>query len=348
MFDSLARFMITATDGVVSMANRVVASASAPRQWIKTTLGLGCLVLVGGLLVWDNLDQGPHPSSCAPLADWACDKASNAEHSAALKSAAERSLAGQTAQQALERALRDGPDFNLKSGGGGGGDPRILPAGDNPSGPAPQSPPPVAAAPTQLATLAAQQISRLSVFVAWRDELPWGRQTSIKAVIASADRAEAKAGLADASGKTHAEEETVPIGRKVRAELSGPNVEITKPEQTVRDVTTLENVTFEWLVKPTRPGRTTLTLRVFNQLITPDGPVELERPALVHEMSVKIGLLDWLTWHMDQMKGLQWVIGGLAAFLGVAFANRAKLRRWWRRRHPPAPPASPPAPPPHP
>lgn len=195
-----------------------------------------------------------------------------------------------------------------------------------------------------LVELAKRQISQLSVFVAWRDELPWGRQTSIKAVIASADRAEAKASLADASGQTKTEEKIVAIGRKVRAELSGPNVEITKPEQTVRDVTNLQNVTFEWQVKPTRPGRTTLTLRVFNQVITPDGPIELERPALEHQMSVKIGFLDWLTWQMDRMKGLQWVIGGILATLGLVFANRAKLRRWWRRNHPTPPPA-PPAPP---
>lgn len=193
-----------------------------------------------------------------------------------------------------------------------------------------------------LVELAKRQISQLSVFVAWRDELPWGRQTPIKAVIASADRAEAEASLVDTSGKTRTEETIVAVGRKVRAELSGPNVEISKPEQTVRDVTNLQNVTFEWLVKPTRPGRTTLTLRVFNQVITPDGPIELERPALVHEMSVKIGVLDWLTWHMERMKGLQWLIGGVLAALGFAFANRARLRRWWRRRHPPTPPVAPP------
>jgi hypothetical protein len=203
-----------------------------------------------------------------------------------------------------------------------------------------------------LMDLAKRQISLLSVFVAWRDELPWGRQTPIKVVIASADHAEAKASLADASGQTHTEEKLVAIGRKVRAELSGPNVEITKPEQTVRDVTSLQNVTLEWQVRPTRPGRTTLTLRVFNQVITPDGPIELERPALEHQMSVKIGVLDWLTWQMDQMKGLQWVIGGILAALGLLLANRAKLRRWWRRNHPlptplaVSPPASPPSPPP--
>jgi hypothetical protein len=207
-----------------------------------------------------------------------------------------------------------------------------------------------------LMDLAKRQISQLSVFVAWRDELPWGRQTPIKVIIASADHAEAKASLADASGQTHTEEKLVAIGRKVRAELSGPNIEITKPEQTVRDVTSLQNVTLEWQVRPTRPGRTTLTLRVFNQVITPDGPIELERPALEHQMSVKIGVLDWLTWQMDQMKGLQWVIGGILAALGLLLANRAKLRRWWRRNHtPPTPPAvsppvsspspSPPAPP---
>lgn len=198
-----------------------------------------------------------------------------------------------------------------------------------------------------LADLARRQIRTLPVLVGWRDQLPWGRQTPITAVIASADRAAAVAALDSATAKSgaHVEEKPVAIGRRVRAELSGLEVEIDKPEQ-VRDVTALQNVTFVWLVKPTRPGRTTLTLRIFNELVTPDGPIELERPALVHEMSVKIGLLDWLSWQMDRMKGLQWVIGGLLALLGTAFANRAKLRRWWRRRHPPAPP--PPPAPPHP
>jgi hypothetical protein len=71
-------------------------------------------------------------------------------------------------------------------------------------------------------------------------------------------------------------------------------------------------------------------------------------------MPVKIGVLDWLTWQMDRMKGLQWMIGGLLAVLGFAFVNRARLRRWWRRRRaadtepgtpPPAPspPSSPPS-----
>ncbi|MBO9557870.1 MAG: hypothetical protein J7515_04705, partial [Caulobacter sp.] len=172
---------------------------------------------------------------------------------------------------------------------------------------------------------------------------PWGQQTPITAVIASADHAAAVATLDTATAKSggHAEEKPVAIGHRVRAELSGPEVEIDKPEQ-VRDVTALQNVTFVWLVKPTRPGRTTLTLRIFNELVTPEGPIELERPALVHEMSVKIGFLDWLTWQMDRMKGLQWAIGGLLALLGTAFANRAKLRRWWRRHHPPAPPPTPP------
>ena len=209
-----------------------------------------------------------------------------------------------------------------------------------------------------LADLAGRQIRTMPVLVRWRDQLSWGKQTPITAVIASADHAAAETALDAAVVKSgvHIKENSVAIGRRVRAELTGPNVEIDNPEQTVRDVTALQNVTFEWLVKPTRPGRTTLTLRIFNELITPDGPIELERPALVHEMSVKIGVLDWLTWQMDHMKGLQWVIGGLLAFLGLLFANRAKLRRWWRRRHaakagaatppaaPPPPPATPPGP----
>jgi hypothetical protein len=200
----------------------------------------------------------------------------------------------------------------------------------------------LAAREQRLADLVRRQVRKIPVVVGWRDQLPWGKQTRITAVIASADRAAAQASLSVAFPGGHVEQRTVAIGRKVRAELSGPNVEITKPEQTVRDVSALQNVTFEWLVKPTRPGKTVLTLRIFNELVTPDGLVELERPALVHEMSVKIGLLDWLTWQMDQMKGLQWVIGGLLAVLGFAFVNRAKLRRWWRRRHPsktPPPPA---------
>lgn len=189
-----------------------------------------------------------------------------------------------------------------------------------------------AARKTYLADLFRRQVRPIPVVVGWRDQLPWGEQTRITAVIASADRAAAQASIAAAFPDGHIEQQTVAIGHKVRAELSGRHVEITKPEQTVRDVTGLQNVTFEWLVKPTRPGKTTLTLRIFNELLTPSGPIEVERPALVHEMSVKIGLLDWLTWHMEQMKGLQWVIGGLLAALGFAFVNRAKLRRWWRRR----------------
>jgi hypothetical protein len=182
-----------------------------------------------------------------------------------------------------------------------------------------------------LADLARQQIRDIPVYVGWRDELPWGQQTRITAVIASADRAAAQASISKSFSDQHVDRQTVAIGRKVRAELTGANVEITKPDQAVRDVTPLQNVTFEWLVKPTRPGKTILTLRLFNELITPNGPVELERPVLVHEMSVKIGLLDWLTWRMEQMKGLQWVIGGVLAVLGFGFVNRAKLRRWRRR-----------------
>lgn len=207
-----------------------------------------------------------------------------------------------------------------------------------------------------LSDLARRQIRDIPVFVGWRDELRWGEQTRITAVIASADRAAAQASIGKAVTDQHVDEQTVAIGRKVRAELTGDNVEIVKPEQTIRDVTSLQNVTFEWLVKPTRPGKTVLTLRIFNELVTPGGPIELERPALVHEMSVKIGLLDWLTWQMEQTKGLIWVIGGVLSFLGVVFANRAKLRRWWKRRHaanavaaapppaPPPPPATPPDP----
>jgi hypothetical protein len=209
-----------------------------------------------------------------------------------------------------------------------------------------------AARERRLTDLVRQQFRKTPVVVGWRDQLPWGKQTRITAVIASADRAAAEASIATAFPEGHFEQRTVAIGRKVRAELSGPNVEIIKPEQTVRDVTGLQNVTFEWLVKPTRPGKTTLTLRIFNELITPDGPVELERPALVHEMVVKIGLLDWLTWQMEQTKGLIWVIGGVLTALGFAFANRTKLRRWWRRRQAAdaaaqaasPPPANPPAP----
>lgn len=203
-----------------------------------------------------------------------------------------------------------------------------------------------------LAELADRQIRTIPVLVKWSDHLPWGKQTPVTAIIASADRAAAETTLDSAAANSggHVEERPVAIGRRVRAELTGLNVEIDKPEQTVRDVTSLQNVTFEWLVKPTRPGKTVLTLRIFNELITPDGPIELERPALVHEMSVKIGVLDWLTWQMERMQGLQWLIGGLLALLGLAFANRAKLRRWWKRRHaakagaaePPPPPATPP------
>lgn len=182
-----------------------------------------------------------------------------------------------------------------------------------------------------LTDLARRQIRDIPVFVGWRDELRWGEQTRITAVIASADRAAAQASIGKAFADQHVDRQTVAIGRKVRAELTGDNVEIVKPEQTIRDVTSLQNVTFEWLVKPTRPGKTVLTLRIFNELVTPTGPIELERPALVHEMSVKIGVLDWLTWQMEQTKGLAWVIGGVLAVLGFLFANRAKLRRWWRR-----------------
>lgn len=189
-----------------------------------------------------------------------------------------------------------------------------------------------------LSDLARRQIRDIPVFVGWRDELRWGEQTRITAVIASADRAAAQASIGKALTDQHVDQQTVAIGRKVRAELTGDNVEIVKPEQTIRDVTRLQNVTFEWLVKPTRPGKTVLTLRIFNELVTPGGPVELERPALVHEMSVKIGLLDWLTWQMDRMKGLQWAVGGVIVVLGFAFANRAKLRRWWRRRQGAKPP----------
>lgn len=200
-----------------------------------------------------------------------------------------------------------------------------------------------------LADLAGRQIRDIPVLVGWRDELRWGEQTRITAVIASADRAAAEASIDKAFADQHVDRQTVAIGRKVRAELTGENVEIVKPEQTVRDVTRLQNVTFEWLVKPTRPGKTVLTLRIFNELVTPNGPIELERPALVREMSVKIGVLDWLTWQMEQTKGLVWVIGGLLTVLGVVFTNRAKLRRWWRRRRvaeagaatPPPPPAPP-------
>jgi len=196
-----------------------------------------------------------------------------------------------------------------------------------------------------LADLAKQQIRTTPVLVGWRDQLPWGRQTPITAIIASAERAAASAALDTATAKAgvHVEERPVAIGRRVRAELSGLEVEIDKPEQ-VRDVTALQNVTFTWLVKPTRPGRTTLTLRIFNELVTPEGPIELEHPALVHEMAVKIGLLDWLNWQMERTKGLVWVIGGLLTGLGVVFANRARLRRWWRRGHPPGSPPAPPAP----
>ncbi len=63
---------------------------------------------------------------------------------------------------------------------------------------------------------------------------------------------------------------------------------------------------------------------MFNQVITPDGPIELERPALVHEMSVKISVLDWLTWHMERMKGLQWLIGGHFFALGFAVRQPGK------------------------
>lgn len=205
-----------------------------------------------------------------------------------------------------------------------------------------------------LSDLARRQIRDIPVFVGWRDELRWGEQTRITAVIASADRAAAQASIGKAFTDRHVDQQTVAIGRKVRAELTGDNVEVIKPEQTIRDVTSLQNVTFEWLVKPTRPGKATLTLRIFNELVTPGGPIELERPALVHEMSVKIGFLDWLTWQMEQTKGLIWVIGGVLSFVGVVFANRAKLRRWWKRRHtakadatapPPAPPPSPATPP---
>jgi hypothetical protein len=190
----------------------------------------------------------------------------------------------------------------------------------------------------QLTDLVRRQFREIPVVVGWRDQLPWGKQTRITAVIASADRAAAQASIATAFPEGHFEQRTVTIGRRVRAELSGPNVEITKPEQTIRDVTGLQNVTFEWLVKPTRPGKTVLTLRIFNELITPGGPVELERPTLTHEMSVKIGFLDWLSWQMEQTKGLIWVIGGVLSLLGVVFANRAKLRRWWRRRQAAKPP----------
>jgi hypothetical protein len=191
-----------------------------------------------------------------------------------------------------------------------------------------------------LAGLAGRQIRTMPVLVRWRDQLPWERQTPITVVIASSDRAAAQAALDTATVKSggHVEEKPVAIGQRVRAELTGLNVEIDKPEQTVRDVTALQNVTFEWLVKPTRPGKTVLTLRIFNELITPGGPIELERPALVHEMSVKIGVLDWLTWQMEQMKGLQWAVGGAVFVLGLAFANRARLRRWWRRRQAARPP----------
>lgn len=190
----------------------------------------------------------------------------------------------------------------------------------------------LAAQERYLADLVRRQVRKIPVVVGWRDQLPWGKQTRITAVIASADRAAAQASIAVAFPNGHVEQRTIAVGRKVRAELSGPNVEISKPEQTVRDVSALQNVTFEWLVKPTRPGKTVLTLRIFNEVVTPQGLIELERPALAHEMSVKIGLLDWLSWQMDQMKGLQWVIGGLFAAAGFAFANRAKLRRWLRRR----------------
>jgi hypothetical protein len=186
-----------------------------------------------------------------------------------------------------------------------------------------------------LADLARRQLRDIPVLVGWRDELPWGEQTRITAVIASADRTAAQ----------QVGEQTVGIGRRVRAILTGPDVEIEPDKEIVRDVTKLENVTFEWLVKPQHPGDAKLTLTIWNDLITPSGTVGVPKPAMERSIKVKIGFLDWLAWEMEQLKGLQWLIGGVLAVLGFLFTNRVKLRRWWRRRHPPAPPPAPAVPP---
>ncbi len=193
-----------------------------------------------------------------------------------------------------------------------------------------------------LVELAKRQISQLSVFVAWRDELPWGGRPRSRPSSPRLTGRKPRPALADTWARPGPRRRSSPSAARCGPSCPASNVEIAKPEQTVRDVTNLQNVTFEWLVKPTRPGRTTLTLRVFNQVITPDGPIELERPALVHEMSVKIGVLDWLTWHMERMKGLQWLIGGVLAALGLRVRQPGQAAPLVATAIRPLPPVAPP------
>lgn len=185
-----------------------------------------------------------------------------------------------------------------------------------------------------MAQLAANQSKPTKVFLAWRDVLPWDQETPIRMIVGSGDPAVARQELARAKDYKTAEGEAK-LGRRIRAELIGPDVDVEPTGQIERDVTELENVTLEWMVKPTRPGKTTLTAKVWNGIeVAPGDFVWVEhRPAYEKTVAVQISAVDWLTWQMKTFEGVQWLFAGLVAATGLLIANRRRLRLWWRLRH---------------
>lgn len=184
---------------------------------------------------------------------------------------------------------------------------------------------------SDLSALEAGQFRTAPLVLGWTDQLEWERQTPLSLVIASGDLSSAKEELARGPAPpTNVVVERAKIGERVRAELTGPNVRITAPEQTTRDVPPGANVTFTWMVEPTTPNPTTLMLRVYNEVRTRDGYVEVERPAYRHTFSVKISRIDQFIWMAEKIDKAKTIAVSLAAF-GIGMILLMLGRRGWSK-----------------
>jgi hypothetical protein len=176
----------------------------------------------------------------------------------------------------------------------------------------------------------------MNVLVYWPPTLSWARDNPVRLVIASENLNKARQELAREAGGILSDT-TAEIGERIRAELTGEDVTIEKPEQTIRDVTSLQNVSMVWHIQPKTPGPKTLTLDVYNQILVPGATaVEIEQPAYERKINVKIDPLDWLTWEASRVTGLQWLLTVLLLPVFGFLIHKRKaialiLRRIWPR-----------------
>lgn len=179
----------------------------------------------------------------------------------------------------------------------------------------------------RLAGLVAEQRRHEQIEIGWHD-LRWGGETPVVLTIASANLEEAKREAQAAGGQVEAG--AADLAMRVRAELVGADVTVRNPDKLEYDVTDFANVSWTWFVKPNKPGRTHITIRIYDQIKDGDAVVELRRPAYEHDVLVKMGWMQWASWWLEQTGPVRVFGWAMLAAMGASGVWLLRFLGLWR------------------